>query len=306
MSILKTIIAAAVLAGSMLSLQAQAATIRYIPTDVPKDKYQVELVRFLLSKIDHDYEFVPTQAKTMVISRQISEIMSGNLSFAAISTNQQLEQDLRPIRIPVLKGMLGHRVFIIRDGDQHRFANIHSLVELKQMMAGQGRFWGSTPIFESAGMPMVTPPKYGSLFHMLEGGRFDYFPRAIHEPYSEVASRPELNLAVEPNLLLVYPSATYLFTAKSNEKLAADLERAFNLAINDGSFDQWFYSHPLIHDALSKVRMAERTIIHMENPTLPSSAPVERKELWLDVDVATKTSASPPDLAGQQLVRTSR
>ncbi|GGA89801.1 hypothetical protein GCM10011369_34970 [Neiella marina] len=298
--------AAAVLVGSILSFSLQATTIRYIPTEVPKDKYQVELVRFLLSKIDHDYEFVPTPAKSMVISRQISEIMSGNLSFAAISTNQQLEQDLRPIRIPVLKGMLGHRVFIIRDGDQHRFSAIDSLAELKQMMAGQGRFWGSTPIFESAGIPMVTPPKYGSLFHMLEGGRFDYFPRAIHEPYSEVASRPDLNLVVEPNLLLVYPSATYLFTAKSNEQLAVDLEQAFNLAINDGSFDQWFYNHPLIKDALNKVRMAERTIIHIDNPTLPASAPVDRKELWLDVDVAKQTSNAPHDLASQQLARTSR
>ncbi|MBW8189409.1 diguanylate cyclase [Neiella marina] len=285
----------------MVSAWASAATIRYIPTEVPKDKYQVELVKFLLSKIDHNYDFVPTEAKSMVISRQISEIQSGNLSFAAISTNEQLERDLRPIRIPVLKGMLGHRVFIIRNGDQNRFNNIQSLSQLKQLTAGQGRFWGSTPIFEKAGIPMVKPTKYASLFYMLEGGRFDYFPRAIHEPYTEVASRPELNLTVEPNLLMVYPSAMYLFTSKENEALAQDLERAFDIAIADGSFDDWFYSHPLIENALAKVRLAERTVINVANPMLPASAPVDRKELWLDVDLANKSTSAPLDLTELQL-----
>lgn len=306
MSIYKNFKKAVILVCSMMVVGwASAATIRYIPTEVPKDKYQVELVKFLLSKIDHNYDFAPTEAKSMVISRQISEIQSGGLSFAAISTNEELERTLRPIRIPVLKGMLGHRVFIIRDGDQNRFAHIQSLSQLKQLIAGQGRFWGSTPIFEQAGIPMVKPTKYSSLFYMLEGGRFDYFPRAIHEPYSEVASRPELNLAVEPKLLMVYPSAMYLFTSRENEALAQDLERAFDIAIADGSFDDWFYSHPLIANALAKVKLGTRTVINVDNPMLPASAPVERKELWLDVELAHKKSAKKASANEQQLAQRS-
>lgn len=266
----------------LAALPAKALTISYLPSEEPKEKYQVELVQFLLSKLDKEHRMVPIDTKEMVISRKISEIQRGNLSFAAIATSQELEQTLRPVRIPVLKGLLGHRVFIIRGGEQSRFAGISNLEQLKSFMSGQGKFWGSTPILQNAGLPMVTPTKYESLFYMLEGGRFDYFPRAVHEPFSEIAKRPDLGLEVEPNLMLVYPLPMYLFTSRENEALARELERAFEIAIEDGSFNEWFYSHPLIKDALSKVNIAKRTILKIDNPNLPASAPLDRKELWLN------------------------
>nr|WP_285817663.1 diguanylate cyclase [Echinimonas agarilytica] len=266
----------------MFTALAHSQTIFYIPTEQPKDKYPFELIQFLLKDQMHKYQFEAINEKQMALSRQISEIHSGSLSFAAIATNDELERELRPIRLPILKGLLGHRVFIIKEGDQHRFTQISSLEQLKFFKAGQGRFWGSTPILEHAGMPMVKPPKYNSLFNMLEGGRFDYFPRAVHEPYSEIELRPDLSLTVESNLMLVYPLPMYLFTAQGNEAFAHDLEVAFEAAISDGSFDRWFYNHPLIQDALTRIDLQQRTIIQIDNPFLPKSTPLDRKELWLE------------------------
>ncbi|MBD1388292.1 diguanylate cyclase [Neiella sp. HB171785] len=263
-------------------LTVQATQLSYIPFEATKDKYPFELVQFLLSKIEHDYSFQPIAATSMVGSRQVSEVQRGNLSFAALSTSNDIEAKLRPIRIPIYKGLLGHRIFLIRSGEQSRFENITQLAELKRFTAGQGRFWGSTPVFKNAGMPTITPTKYKSLFYMLDGERFDYFPRGILEIYSELAQYADLNLAIEPNLMLVYPTAMYLFTSKENEAFAADLESAFNLAISDGSFDQWFYNHPMIKEALSKVNIASRKILHIDNPLLPSATPLERNALWFN------------------------
>ncbi|MBD1387808.1 diguanylate cyclase [Neiella sp. HB171785] len=259
-------------------------TIRYLPVKEPKDKYPFELVQFVLSKLDKSYDYTAVEFEQMSVNRQISELNSGQISFVNFATNEDIESQLRPIRIPILKGLLGHRIFIIRNGDQHRFANINSLTELKQLSAGQGRFWSDTNVLKSAGLTTVDPVKYFSLFHMLEGGRFDYFPRAVHEPFSEIASRPELNLAVEPKLMLVYPLPMYIFVSKNNEQLAQDIEQGFEMAIADGSFDQWFFAHPLIQDVLDKVKIAERTVLRINNPHLPAATPLHRKELWLDTE----------------------
>ncbi|MCM2678412.1 diguanylate cyclase [Echinimonas agarilytica] len=267
-----------------ISFQISASTtIHYFPAEEPKDKYPLELVQFLLSKLDKEYNYNAIEFQQMSVNRQISELDSGHISFASFATNEELEQNLRPIRIPILKGLLGHRVFIIRDTDQNRFAKITSLTDLQNLRAGQGRFWADTPVLKNAGIPTVDPVKYFSLFHMLEGGRFDFFPRAVHEPFSEIATRPELNLAVENNLMLVYPLPMYLYTSKNNEGLAQDIETAFEMAIADGSFDQWFKAHPLILDALGRVNVAKRTVLRIDNPYLPKQTPLDRKELWLDV-----------------------
>ncbi|GGA62863.1 hypothetical protein GCM10011369_00150 [Neiella marina] len=261
-----------------------ADTIRYLPVKEPKDKYPFELVQFVLSKLNKTYEYEPVEFKQMSVNRQITELNSGQISFVNFATNEEIESQLRPIRIPILKGLLGHRVFIIRNGDQHLFADIDSLAKLKGLSAGQGRFWSDTNVLKSAGLPTVDPVKYFSLFHMLEGGRFDYFPRAVHEPFSEIASRPELNLVVEPKLMLVYPLPMYIFVSKNNEQLAQDIEKGFEMAIADGSFDQWFFKHPLIQDVLGKVNITERTVLRIDNPHLPAATPLHRKELWLDTE----------------------
>ena len=49
---------------------------------------------------------------------------------------------------------------------------------------------------------------------MLEGGRYDYFPRGVHEPWSEITARPHLPLTVEKHILVKYPMPAYLFVNK--------------------------------------------------------------------------------------------
>ena len=144
------------------------------------------------------------------------------------------------VRIPLLKGLLGHRIFIIRNGDQKRFSRIDNLTHLSQLQAGMGRFWGSTKVLKEAGLPVVTSVKFKNLFHMLDGSRFDYFPRAVHEPWTEVAEHSELALDVERNLLLIYPYAMYFYMKQGNSRLHQLLMQGLELAIADCSFDKFF------------------------------------------------------------------
>lgn len=223
-------------------------------------------------------------AQEVPIARRENETASGSLDLMWAGSSPKLDNKLRAVRIPLLKGMLGHRIFIIRQGDQASFNSVYNLSDLKQLKAGMGRTWGSTKVLEAAGLNVVSTLKYKNLFYMLEGGRFDYFPRAVHEPWSEVSNHPDLPLEVENNILLIYPYAMYFYIAKSNDELHATLTRGLEAAIADGSFNQLFYSHPMVKSAVEKTQFNQRVVLRISNPSMHPDTPVDRPELWLDVE----------------------
>lgn len=119
----------------------------------------------------------------MVQSRIIKEVGIGDeINIIWTMTSKKREDFLLPIRIPLLKGLLGYRIFIIRDTDQYIYDKINSLEDLKKLKAGQGHDWPDTKILEASGFNVVQSPKYESLFNMLKFKRFDYFLRGINEP----------------------------------------------------------------------------------------------------------------------------
>ena len=119
--------------------------------------------------------------------------MDGKLSVWWAGASQERESKLKPIYLPVLKGLVGHRLFIIRHDAQSKFDNVYTLTDLKRLKAGQGRTWGDAMVLKASDIPMETATKTANLFYMLEGGRFDYFPRSAHEPWAEVQSYAALD-----------------------------------------------------------------------------------------------------------------
>jgi hypothetical protein len=130
---------------------------------------------------------------------------------------------------------------------------------------------------------VVKANKYHSLLHMVDGGRFDAFPRGVQEPWSEVNSIPGLELGVEKRIMLVYKMPFYFFVSKNNTKLARDLELGLNRAIADGSFDELFFKDPSVRNAVEQGDLKNRMVFHLDNPSLPKETPVDRRELWLDL-----------------------
>lgn len=216
--------------------------------------------------------------------RAVSDVAEGSLDVVWAGASRDLDDRLLPVRIPLLKGLLGHRIFLIRREDQPKFDRVQSLDDLKKFKAGMGAFWGSTRVLESTGLPVVKAVKYPSLFYMLDGERFDYFPRAVHEPWAEIANWPNLNLKVEEKLLLIYPYAMYFYVKKDNRELHKQLQRGLELAIADGSFDRLFYSNQLIKDALSRSNIRGRKVFRIANPEMHPDTPLNRPEFWLNLN----------------------
>lgn len=273
------------LLACLLSLPSQAQTIRILYEDGADSigTYCMGAIRLALEQIDHDYTIEAVTGNRSP-ARVIEDVRAGDLDLLWGSADEKMENTLIPVRIPLYKGLLGHRIFIIHKDNQARFDNIQTLEDIKRagISFGQGTTWADTLVLEHNDLDVIRVNKYPSLFYMVDGGRYDAFPRGLQEPWGEIQSWPDLELAVEKRLMLVYRMPFYLFVSPENPQLAADLEEGLNRAIANGSFDEYFFNDPTVQDALTKANIQDRIAIELANPALPPLTPVDRPELWLD------------------------
>jgi len=266
--------------------QASDEIITYaIPGSVKdqRHKYFIKLLSLALSKTNNKLNSVQLQANSMPMQqgRAILELtLERNVDVVWTVTSQVREKKLLPIRIPLIKGLLGYRIAIIRAADKEKFAEVTSIETLKKFTAGQGHDWPDTKILAANQIDVVTSSTYDGLFSMLESKRFDFFPRGVTEAWQELAMQGNPKLIVEDNILLYYPSPIYFFVNKRNKELASRIERGLKLSIDDGSFDQLFYSDPDHKRMFASVNIEQRNIITLQNPLLSPLTPLGNKELW--------------------------
>jgi len=215
-------------------------------------------------------------------ARILNDIKSGELDVMWSMTTQELEQDYQALYIPLFKGLLGMRLAIVKKQNETLFSKVKNLNDLRQFVAGQGKTWPDTKILEANNLTVAKTLKYPNLFYMLEGERFDYFPRGINEPWDEIKRHQSLNLVVEPNILLRYRAPLYFFVNKQNHQLKKALETALNDMLIDGQFDLLFFEDSQVQAALSKASLKNRIIINLDNPLLSKATPLNKTELWFD------------------------
>ena len=266
-----------------LSAPAVAAEkiIKYSNANDANGIYAVTIMKLAFAHADQHYTFQEV-GEDLTQPRQVEEVRDGKLDIMWTATSQELENTLLPVRIPLYKGLLGHRILLIREGDQARFDQVRTLDDLRRIPIGQGTFWTDTKILEANGLKVVKAAKTQSLFFMLDGGRYDGFPRGVFEPFGEVVGHPNLKLTVEKHLMLVYKMPYYFFVSPNNKQLGSDLELGLNRAIADGSFEKVFLSSPNVQEAIQKGDLKNRLIFNLNNPGLPKETPVDRAELWVD------------------------
>tara|TARA_R110002073_G_scaffold84612_8_gene201928 strand:+ start:31955 stop:32899 length:945 start_codon:yes stop_codon:yes gene_type:complete len=268
------------------SVQADVTLVRH-PQGVTewdqRNDYFIAVLRLALDKTHDQYGdyLLEESSQPLTQSRAIAMLSADDEVDVLWSMTSRLrETQMLPVRIPLLKGLMGYRLFIIRAEDEMWFKDITTLDQLRELRAGQGHDWPDAEILRSNGLHVETSVEYENLFRMLHAGRFDFLPRAINEPWEEVKARKELDLSIEKNLLLYYPTASYFFVSKNNPALAERLRTGLEKAIADGSFETLLLNHPINAFALKNARMKERHMLKLVNPLLPAETPLERKELW--------------------------
>ncbi len=273
----------------------QKTVVTNMKSNVQTD-YMNGLLKLALSYSSTNYTFATTP-EVYSRPRVMESVRSGSISVMWGGTSEEMERDFIPVRIDAYRGLMNHRLFFIRKGDQARFDNIHNLEDLKKVRMGQGRSWQDASILENAGFEVVKATKKPSLYHMLDGGRFDAFPRGANEVWTELNAFPELALTVEKRLVLIYPLPTYFFVSPKDPELAKDIENGLESAIDDGAFDRYFYGSPEVQEALERADLPNRRAIRIDNPYLPKATPLDRKELWLDLTRQMPAAEVTPETA---------
>ncbi|CAI3794707.1 hypothetical protein [Rheinheimera sp. MM224] len=226
-------------------------------------------------------ELKPTFA--MEQGRALRELAKGeSLDVFWVGTDLDKEQEFRAIRIPLERGLMGFRKFILRKDSIAKFNSIRSLQQLQQLTACQGAFWPDVEIMRSSGLKVEEAPVYENIFKQLLAGRCDYFPRGLHEGVIELEKRQALypELVRYNKLMLHYPFAVYFFTRKENEALALWIEQGLEQMIDDGELLAHMQQQELTRHVFPLQHHSSDPWISIKNPLLSPDTPVTNSRYW--------------------------
>ncbi|MGF1742252.1 transporter substrate-binding domain-containing protein [Vibrio profundum] len=285
---MKGLVSTACLCALMLiSYPAVSATqiIHPIPREGSElDQYAIELIKFLAKKSGKDVEVVSYTRTVGSQSRKVKLLTEGKMTVDWLGADKTLESQLTPIRYPVFRGLLGHRIFITNKTVESKLGAVKNVDDLKSFTMIQGEGWADVGVLKSAGFKVKEVPNFDNIFKIVNHGRADLFPRAVIEPYSELAERKKYsNLLVDNKLMLVYRFPMFLFVSPTPEnKAVVDiLNQGFEKAYQDGSFIKFFEQSPLVIKTFEQAILEQRTVINIDNPNLSQATKNIADKYWL-------------------------
>ena len=223
----------------------------------------------------------------MTFQRGVAEVESGRgaVNIVSRATNPDLEKRLRPIRIPLDKGLLGLRLFLVMPETQARLDSVKTLKELQDFSIGQSVSWTDVAILKKAGFNLVLADAYTPLFGMLRAGRFDLFSRGAIEIEAEWRANREAipGLAIEKRFALYYPMPRYFFVPRTEEgaRMAERIEDGLQRLRRSGEFERRYQAWKKL--VLKDVQLAGRTVFRLPNTELSPETPLADKYWWDDM-----------------------
>ncbi|WP_049722027.1 substrate-binding periplasmic protein [Gilvimarinus polysaccharolyticus] len=201
-------------------------------------------------------------------------LQQGKVDVLWLATNQVYEQQMQAIPMPLLGELNHYRMLLIRRGDEAKFAKVQALEDLQALTGGMNSQWADAQVMADNNLPYVAVAGYSQLFRMLAAGRFDYFSRGIYQITSELDFYSDLDLVVEPHILLKYPSFTYFFVRLGDQHLARRITLGLKRAQQNGQFTALFQSIPRFRWAEQQLQANSRKVIRLNSagPAEPALA----------------------------------
>jgi Bacterial extracellular solute-binding proteins, family 3 len=246
--------------------------------------YFTELLQKALAKAANGRE-LPQLVTTMPFAteRMVRELRAGRtIDIFWLGGSRERARDLLVVPIPLERGLLGYRQFIIRKERVAEFDSINTVQDLAHLKACQGAQWADTDVLRAAHLNLITSVNYESLFKQLSAGRCDYFPRGFNEAKAELARRAALypDLMVYEPLILHYPFAAYFFVHKDNKVLALWLQEGLEKMIDDGELLAHMQQHEHTSRAFPLSNVNVNRILLIPNYYLPNFSNQEDMRYW--------------------------
>lgn len=276
-------IISAVLGGVLIAGSFATAEVLKAQGSASDQTLEQKLLREVVARSDiyTSIEY-PYDGQTVSQTRLIADVQSGALDIISLGANASLERQLQAVYVPIYRGTLGMRIGIVEQDKRGILSGVRDLDDLTEFTACQGKTWADTEILEANGLKIAKSLKYPNIFLMVEADRCDYFPRAIFEPWSEIAARPALNLTVDETVLLRYRMPLLFFVHLENQELARYLTESLEAMYREGVFEEIFFRDERVRQALELSRLESRVVIDLINPNETSQVKAIPPEFWLD------------------------
>lgn len=261
-----------------------------LPQRASVPEYLVPLLELALSKQNRPFKIVlPANSKQLSaveVMDKITDPSNTEFNLYAAGTSKKYESIALPIRIPLMRGLLGARINAIPRGTQGNFLAVDDAEELKYLTFLQGIDWGDIAILEGAGLKVVTDRK-ANLYNLIAEGKGDAYPRSAVEILKEWDEFHHLGYEIEQELILYYDRFPfYFFTGKHNSELAEIIKTGLEKAYEDGSFIAFFRTHPMIRKIFADLRLDDRRPIFLQNPNLTLETAALPSYYWHEFAIA--------------------
>jgi hypothetical protein len=266
---------------ALLSFSVPSWSIGIKVSDSRANNFYMDALIWVLDKSGTDYHLVDTHHSVSSQARKVALVQRGELDILYAGTTNILEDQLLPIRFPITRGFAGLRVLIINKKYIDDYDQVKSVDDLKQFFGLVSFGWAEKEILEAVGL-VQQEYVYDDIFSNLNSSSRYYFPRGVLEAYSELIDKKKTmpSLIVEEHILLKYKSAVLFFINPNNTKLADMLNAGFQKGYEDGSYQEFFYNHPLIKRSSEKAKLEQRLVIDIPNPFFPDKSNEIPSSYW--------------------------
>lgn len=280
---------------SLLSWLASLGSARaenfILSIDNEDDSYFVGLLDAALKAADGTHTLrTHTYDRSVPQSRVLRTLLANeapvNVTFTGHSI--QREQLLRQIDIPLLRGLLGYRLFAIRAENADKFTRLRSLSDLaRSITVGSGTSWPDTVILKNAGFK-IEMGTVDNLWSMLHRGRFLALPMGMHEIQDELRRfkrrEPTTAVMVEQSVMIRYHFDYFYYVAPNDTHRAAIIEQGLKRLYETGEFMRIFNEDPSIKAALVEAAKYKRTIVNLENPLNSDRVNAIPERFWHQIE----------------------
>lgn len=249
--------------------------------------YAVSLLELAIKQDDEEHSFKIIQKPTMTEGRMLNLLIQDQDEFNIFigGHTQKNVENANIVNVPISRGLLGHRLFIIHKNNYDLLETVDSLEKFKVLASiGSGFQWLDTDIFKHNGFE-VEVAGFEQLWTMLDKQRFVAFNRGMFEAFSEIKSYGKLfpELVVYPNLMVSYKFDYFFYTNKKNDHLREILERSIKRLYESGKFMRHFYEHPHIAQAFNSLDFNVMKIFPLKNPFIENISESIPAKYWHEI-----------------------
>ncbi len=262
--------------------------VKYI-TNTPNssESYFLELIAAALNQTQTQFGpyRMDVRIEPLAANRKLQLLVEGqqvNIAWLPLDAEPSPRKKLIQIPIPIMRGLLGYRVALIRADNPNIMTGVNSVEDLSKLRLGQGQDWADIAIYKHNGLVVQEALNMHTLLRMLSGGRFDYLPLGVTETAHnfDLDINGQASFVLDEQLLIYYPFPVYFYVSEAAPELATRLSAGLRALIADGTFFQLFDAHFKAH--LAELKLDKRRLIKLTHPYFQTSLDTVEQRLLFD------------------------